>query len=80
MTDDHSRMVQLYDFAAEYAIGKSGVSGHDTAHRQQRDPVVVGRSYHQWSFTCGSVRRVIKRASVSSATFTDPCNACSCIL
>ena len=34
----------------------------------------------QWSFTCGSVRRVIRRASVSSATFTEPCRACSCIL
>ena len=35
---------------------------------------------YQWSFTCGSVRRVIRRASVSSATFTEPCSACSCIL
>ena len=34
----------------------------------------------QCSFTCGSVRRVSNRATVSRATFTGPCNAVSCIL
>jgi hypothetical protein len=34
----------------------------------------------QCSLTCGSVRRVMSRASVSSATFVYPCSASSCIL
>lgn len=34
----------------------------------------------QCSFTRGSVRRVISRASVSSVTFAKPCSASSCIL
>src|SRR6266850_5389617 len=34
----------------------------------------------QCSFTCGSVRRVIILAAVSSVTFQKPCNASSCIL
>ena len=34
----------------------------------------------QCSFTCGSVRRVIRRASVSSVTLVGPCSAYSCIL
>lgn len=36
--------------------------------------------FSQCNFTCGSVRRVIIRASVSSATFAGPCSAYSCIL
>ncbi len=34
----------------------------------------------QCSLTCGSVRRVKKRATVSKPTFTGPCSAVSCIL
>ena len=34
----------------------------------------------QCSFTCGSVRRTIRRASVSRATLAKPCSANSCIL
>lgn len=34
----------------------------------------------QCSLTCGSVRRVISRANVSSATFVYPCSASSCSL
>jgi hypothetical protein len=34
----------------------------------------------QCSFTCGSVRRVMERAMVSSATLNGPCSAVSCIL
>ena len=40
----------------------------------------AGRAPGQCSFTCGSVRRTISRASVSSATLTQPCSASSCIL
>src|SRR6266700_2463766 len=34
----------------------------------------------QCSLTCGSVRRVMILAAVSSVTFQNPCNASSCIL
>jgi len=34
----------------------------------------------QCSLTCGSVRRVMMRAAVSSAIFQKPCSASSCIL
>jgi hypothetical protein len=40
----------------------------------------VGPQDPQCSLMCGSVRRVINRASVSSAIFAKPCSAYSCAL
>jgi hypothetical protein len=69
--------------SAAYATGFAGVRPR---RRQRQTPrkcvtsAMISAPLAQCSLTCGSVRRVMSRASVSSATFVYPCSASSCIL
>src|SRR5215472_12206409 len=41
-------------------------------------PINSDCGHNQCNFTCGSVRRLIRRTAVSSATLIKPCSAYSC--
>src|SRR5437660_1674935 len=60
------------------AVQVQGVDGRDKPGHDDVDRLRAGPTI-QCSFTCGSVRRVMDRAMVSSPTFNGPCSAASCI-